>query len=85
MNVEAARGGSPGADLLFVYLWNYTTSSYPVGGSMNGNTDTVVSFSVTTNPGDYVQNSDGQLTFFVVNEDTSDWIRIDQITVTVTR
>lgn len=84
VSVEAAQGGSPGADLLFAYLWNYTTGSYLVGGSMNGTADQVVSFSVTTNPGDYVQDSDSQLTVLVVNEDTSDWIRIDDITVTVT-
>ena len=74
--VEGAQGGSPGSDLLFVYLWDYNTGSYLVGGSMNGTTDQVVSFSVTANPGDYVQTSDGQMTVFVVNEDTSDWIRI---------
>ena len=76
--------GYPGSDLLFVYLWDYNTGSYLVGGSMNGITDQVVSFSVTANPGDYVQTSDGQMTVFVANEDTSDWIRIDRITVDVT-
>ncbi len=70
-------------DLLFVYLWDYNTNSYLVGGSMNGFSDSTVSFSVTTNPGDYVQNSDGQLTVFVVNEDTANWIRVDDITITI--
>ena len=83
VTVEGAQGGSPGSDLLFVYLWDYNTGSYLVGGSMNGTTDQVVSFSVTANPGDYVQAADGQITVFVVNEDTSDWIRVDRITVDV--
>ena len=83
VTVEGAQGGSSGSDLLFVYLWDYNTGSYLVGGSMNGTTDQVVSFSVTANPGDYVQAADGQMTVFVVNEDTSDWIRIDRITVDV--
>ncbi len=85
VNVEGAQGGNPFSDLLFVYLWDYTTSSYLVGGSMNGNTDQVVSFSVTTDPANYIQTSDGQLTVFVVNEDTADWIRVDDITVTVSQ
>jgi hypothetical protein len=85
VNVEAAQGGNPFSDLWLVYLWDYTTSSYLVGGSMNGTTDQVVSFSVTTNPGDYIQTSDGQLTVFVVNEDTAGEIRIDDITVTISR
>ena len=74
--LAGAQSGYPGSDLLFVYLWDYNTGSYLVGGSMNGTTDQVVSFSVTANPGDYVQAADGQMTVFVVNEDTSDWIRI---------
>ena len=84
VDVEAAQGGAPGADLLFVYLWNYQTSSYLVGGSMNGTTDQTVSFSVTNNAADYINDSDGQVTVFVVNEDTNDWIRIDDITLTIT-
>lgn len=72
-------------DLLFVYIWDYNTNSYLVGGSKSGTFDSTVSFSVTTNPGDYVQNSDGQLTVFVVNEETDAWIRVDNITVTITK
>ena len=83
VNVEAAQSGAPGADDWFVYLWNYSTSSYLVGGSQNGTTDQVVSFSVISSPADYVQTSDGQLTVFVVNKDTANWIRVDDITVTV--
>ncbi len=85
VNVEAAQGGNPFSDLWLVYLWDYTTNSYLVGGSMNGTTDQVVSFSVTINPANYVQTSDGQLTVFVVNEDTAGEISVDDITVTVTQ
>ena len=51
--------------------------------SLRGATDTVVPFSATTNPGDYVQAADGQLTVFMVNQDTNAWLRADDITVTV--
>ncbi len=81
VDVEGAQGAA--TDAWFVYLWNYATSSYLVGGSASGTTDAVVSFSVTTDPGDYVNDSDGQLTVFVVNQDVSDWIRIDDIKVTI--
>ena len=85
VNVEGAQGGVPGADEWFVYLWDYSTSTYLVGGSMNGTSDQVVSFSVTSSPANHVQTSDGQLTVFVVNKDVSDWIRVDDITVTVSQ
>lgn len=50
---------------------------------MAGTADQVVSFNATSNAGDYVQTSDGQLTIFMVNQDTNQWIRLDDITVTV--
>lgn len=81
VSVEGAQGAA--ADAWYVYLWNYDTSSYLVGGTAAGTTDAAISFTVTTNPGSYVQDSDGQLTVFVVNQDDSDWIRIDDITVII--
>ena len=81
VSVELGRNSS--TDLGWVYIWNYNTSSYLVLGSQNGTADQVISASVTTNPGDYINSSTGQLTVFAVNEDVSDWIRIDDISVTI--
>ena len=52
--------------------------------SLAGTTDDTAIFSVTEGAGEYVQTSDGQLTVFVVNEDDSDWFRVDDISVTIT-
>lgn len=59
------------------------TSAVP-SHSFAGTTDDTAVISVTENPGNYVQASDGQLTVFVVNQDESNWIRVDDISVTVT-
>jgi uncharacterized repeat protein (TIGR02543 family) len=83
IDVSVELGRASPTDLGWVYIWNYNTSSYLVLGSQSGTSDSVVSASITTNPGDYVDPGTGQLTIFVVNEDTSDWIRIDDISVTV--
>ncbi len=81
VEVELAKGASQGA--AFVYLWNYATNSYLVAGSMTGTLDQVVSFTITANARDYV-NASGQLTVFIVNQNTGDWIRVDRISVSVT-
>ncbi len=60
-----------------------TIASIQEDPTIAGTTDQVVLFSATTNAGDYVQSSDGQLTLFMVNQDTDQWIRMDDITVTV--
>ncbi len=60
-----------------------SVTSVVASDSLAGTTDTAVTFSATTNAGDYVQASDGQLTIFVVNQDTNQWVRIDDISVTV--
>jgi hypothetical protein len=59
-------------------------SSVTASSSMSGTTDVVVSFSATTAPGDYVQTGDGQLTVFMVNQDTNATLRADDISVTIT-
>ena len=80
-----ARNKVDSSDLLYVYLWNYATSSYLVGASAPANTtDQVMTFSVTSNPGDYVQASDGQLTVFIANQDTSEYTQVDVVRVVVT-
>ena len=59
-------------------------TSIQVTPSLSGTTDVTALFSATTDAADYVQTSDGQLTIFMVNQDDSDWIRADDISVTVT-
>ncbi len=59
-------------------------TSIVANGSFSGTSDIPVLFSATSDPGDYVQTSDGQLTVFMVNQDVSDWIRVDDISVTIT-
>ena len=60
-----------------------TITSIQEDPSMSGTTDVPVLFSATTDAADFVQTSDGQLTIFMVNQDTSNWIRADDISVTV--
>ncbi|HUU84267.1 MAG TPA: agmatine deiminase family protein, partial [Phycisphaerae bacterium] len=82
VSVEVGRASS--TDLGWVYIWNYATSSYLVLGSQSGTADQTISAGLTSNPGDYVETGTGQLTIFVVNEDDSDWIWVDDISVTTT-
>jgi hypothetical protein len=79
--VELGRYSS--TDLGWVYLWNYNTGSYTVIGSQSGTADQLVSGSITANAGDYIDPATGQVTVFVVNEDDSDYIRVDNISVTI--
>jgi hypothetical protein len=58
-------------------------ASVQASPSMSGTTDVVALFQATTDPGDYVQAADGQLTVFIVNQDDSDWIQADEIAVTI--
>jgi agmatine/peptidylarginine deiminase len=81
VSVEIGRGAS--TDLGYAYLWNYSTNSYIVLGSQSGTADQVVSATITTNPGDYIDPTTGQVTVFVVNMDDSDVIRVDQIYITI--
>ena len=71
----------------YVYLWNYQTNTYLVGGSYTGSNDGKVSFSVTGNPQDYMDPATGQLTVFVVNGDVSRfsnyYVQVDDIRVRV--
>jgi hypothetical protein len=60
-----------------------TITSIQEDPSMSGTTDVPVLFSATTDAADFVQTSDGQLTVFMVNQDTNSWIRTDDIKVTV--
>ena len=59
-------------------------TSVVASDTIQGTTDQPISFTATDDPGDYVQTSDGQLTVFMVNQDDSDWIRVDDISVTIT-
>ena len=52
--------------------------------TIQGTTDQPISFTATDDAGDYVQTSNGQLTVFMVNQDDSDWMRVDDISVTIT-
>ena len=79
--VELSQGAA--TDAVYVYLWDYNTNSYLVGNSYGGTSDSVVSFSVAANVEDYVDPGTGQLTVFVVNMDTDDWIQVDDISVSV--
>jgi len=81
VSVELGRNAS--TDYGWIYIWNYNTSSYMVLGAQSGTADYVISAGVTTNPSDYIEPGTGRLTIFAVNEDDSDWIRIDDITVTI--
>jgi len=51
--------------------------------TIQGTSDTLVSLSATANAADYVQDADGQVTVFVVNQDDSDWVRVDDLSVVV--
>lgn len=61
-----------------------TISSVVASPSLAGTTDVIASFGVTTSASDYVQVADGELTVFMVNQDTNNWIRTDNISVTIT-
>ena len=84
IDVSVELGRYESTDLGWVYIWNYTTGSYLVLGSQSGTADQVVAASITSNPGEYVESGTGELSVFVVNEDVSDWIRVDDISVTIT-
>jgi cysteine-rich repeat protein len=81
VSVELGRNAS--LDLGWVYIWNYTSSSYLVLGSQSGTADQVVAATLSNNAGNYVEPATGEVTIFVVNEDTSDWIRVDEISLTI--
>ena len=83
MDVSVEIGRASSLYLGFAYLWNYSTGSYTVLGSQSGTADQVISATITSNPGDYIEPGTGQITVFVVNEDVSDWIRVDNISVTL--
>ena len=59
-------------------------TSITASDTIQGTSDQPISFTADTDPGDYVQTSDGQLTVFMVNQDDSDWVRVDDISVTIT-
>ena len=59
-------------------------TSVVASDTIQGTTDQLVSFAANNDPGDYLQTSDGQLTVFIVNQDTDSAFRIDDIAVTVT-
>ncbi len=52
--------------------------------TIQGTSDQLVSFAANNDAGDYVQTSDGELTVFIVNQDTNSAFVIDDIAVTVT-
>ncbi len=82
VNIEVGRPTSS-SDRAFVYLWNYRLGEYLVGASTSNTSDTVLSFIVALLPSDYVQANGGQLTVFVVNQQTSELIRVDDLHVVV--
>lgn len=81
VSVEVGRGASTANG--WVYIWNYTLGAYEIVGTQSGTADQVVSTSLTTTPADYIEAGTGELTVFVVNEDTSDWIQVDDISVAI--
>ncbi|MDD5011171.1 MAG: agmatine deiminase family protein, partial [Phycisphaerae bacterium] len=81
ISVEVGRGAT--TDIGYAYLWNYNSNSYTTIGTQSGTTDAVISYSITSNPEDYINPSNGEVTVFVVNMDDSDTISVDQVTVTV--
>jgi cysteine-rich repeat protein len=83
LDVSVELGRSAETDFGWVYVWDYDTSSYLVLGSQSGTADQVIAATIDTNPGHYVETGTGQLTIFVVNEDDSDWIRVDDISVAI--
>ncbi|HIF62769.1 MAG TPA: hypothetical protein EYQ35_01260, partial [candidate division UBP10 bacterium] len=83
ITVSAEIGRRDSRDFGWVYLWNYTTGSYTIIGDDTGSADAVISKTISIDADQYVHPTTSQVTVFVVNEDDSDWIRVDNISVTV--
>ncbi|MFA7485304.1 MAG: agmatine deiminase family protein, partial [Phycisphaerae bacterium] len=83
LDVSVEIGRTSSTDLGYAYLWNYSTSSYLVLGTQSGTADMVISKTITTNPANYINPANGQVTVFVVNMNTNALIRTDQIQVTI--
>ena len=83
ITVSAEIGRRSSQDFGWVYLWNYTTGSYRIIGDDTGSADAVISDTIDTDAAQYIHPTTSQVTVFVVNEDVSDWIRVDDISVTV--
>lgn len=82
LSVEAAQADDK--DPVYFYLWDYDAGQYDVLGSLQTKGDLVFTASLTTNPGRYVNPGDGQLTLFIVNQDTDKWVRVDTLSVSIT-
>ena len=79
ISVEAGRSVASGE--LYFYLWNYVTGTYDVLGSQPGSADQVFTILVATNPTQYINPADGQLTLFLVSSDRNETIRVDTLSV----
>jgi len=85
LQIEVAQ--SYADDAIFVYLWDYDAGRYDVLGQMTGTSDRLLSYSITSNAGRYLDDATGQLTVFAVNQDSyGSWasIHVDYIDVAVT-
>ncbi|RLF56827.1 MAG: hypothetical protein DRN27_08970 [Thermoplasmata archaeon] len=82
ISVELSRRTSD--DKFFVYIWNYVTDSYEELGNTNtGNSDYILNSEISTNPKNYLEPGSGNLTIFAVNQDTSEWIQIDDFNIEI--
>ncbi len=61
-----------------------SVTSVTTSDSIQGTVDQPVRFTLTDDASDYVQTSDGQLTVFMVNQNTDSAFRVDDVAVTVT-
>ncbi|MFK7894623.1 MAG: DUF6701 domain-containing protein [Myxococcota bacterium] len=73
-------------DAIYIYIWDYDAGRYDVLGRDSGTSDTLLNFSITSDPAQYLDGS-GNLTIFLVNQDSygsQSSARVDYLNVTLT-
>jgi len=79
VSLEMGRGSA--TEQGWIYLWNYALGQYTILGTHIGSADQLINASITVNPANYVDPITGEITLFVVNQNTSNWIRVDNISL----
>lgn len=86
IDVEIELSQAYPEDANYVYLWDYDAGRYDVLGRQAGSSDQLLTFALTSNPGRYLSSS-GQLTLFVVNQDSygfQAYVLVDFLSVRLT-
>ncbi len=78
-NGEANNTRKQSSDGVLIYIWNFSINQYQLATSTTASNEVSLTFSVTSNPSDYIDGSNNRIIIYVVSQDKTQGNSTNQI------